>query len=115
MRDVTTLSLLFVILLSPAASQPPTLAEQPLVIEGRVLWIDFGSETLMLAPVLAAECLRSSLAHRRLPWLANARGWLGQLLPILAAKLQRGSVRISAAISWPRVTTARAIAATMGS
>ena len=51
MRDVTSLSLLFVILLSPAASQPPTLAEQPLVIEGRVLWIDFGSETLMLAPV----------------------------------------------------------------
>ena len=40
---------------------------------------------------------------------------LGQLLPILAAKLQRGSVRISAAISWPRVTTARAIAATTGS
>lgn len=81
MRYVTTLGLLFVILVSPAASQPPTLAEQPLVIEGRVLWIDFGSETLMLAPVLAAECLRSSLAHRRLPWLANARGWLGQLLP----------------------------------
>ena len=51
----------------------------------------------------------------RLPWLANARGSLGQLLPILAAKLQRGSVRISAAISWPRVTTARAIAATIGS
>jgi hypothetical protein len=47
---VTTLGLLFVILVSPAASQPPTLAEQPLVIEGRVLWIDFGTETLMLAP-----------------------------------------------------------------
>jgi hypothetical protein len=30
---------------SPPASQPPTLAEQPLVIEGRVLWIDFGTET----------------------------------------------------------------------
>ena len=51
MRYVTTLSLLVVILVSPAASQPPTLAEQPLVIEGRVLWVDFGSETLMLAPV----------------------------------------------------------------
>src|SRR4029453_9477448 len=50
MRYVTTPGLLFVILVSPAASQPPTLAEQPLVIEGRVLWIDFGSETLMLAP-----------------------------------------------------------------
>jgi hypothetical protein len=92
MRYVTTVGLLLVILVSPAASQPPTLAEQPLAIEGRVLWIDFGSETLMLAPATG-----------------------GSPIPILAAKLQRGSVRISAAISWPRVTTARAIAATIGS
>jgi hypothetical protein len=36
MRYVTTLGLLFVILVSPAASQPPTLAEQPLVLhQGR--------------------------------------------------------------------------------
>jgi hypothetical protein len=160
MRYVTTRGLLFVILVSPAASQPPTLAEQPLVIEGRVLWIDFGSQTLMLAPATGSQAIAIDL-HRnrqsdyhgfrgneyvqvgyvlrpsrriqafqtrsplnagapdrmdfRLPWLANARGSLGQLLPILAAKLQRGSVRISAAISWPRVTTARAIAATIGS
>ena len=45
MRYVTTLGLLFVILVSPVASQPPTLAEPPLVVEGRVLWIDFGTET----------------------------------------------------------------------
>ena len=50
MRKVMSLSLLLVFLVTPAASQPPTVAEQPLVIEGRVLWIDFGSETLMLAP-----------------------------------------------------------------
>lgn len=49
-RYVTTLGVLFVIVVSPAASQPPTLVEEPLVIEGRVLWIDFGSESLMLAP-----------------------------------------------------------------
>jgi hypothetical protein len=49
-RYVTTLGVLFVTLVSPAASQPPTVPEQPLVIEGRVLWIDFGSQTLMLAP-----------------------------------------------------------------
>jgi hypothetical protein len=61
------------------------------------------------------RCLRSSLAHRRLPWLATRAARSGQPLPILAAKLQGGSFRISAAISWPRVTTARAIAATIGS
>jgi hypothetical protein len=50
MRNVTSLILLLVILVTPAASQPPSVAERPLVIEGRVLWIDFGSQTLMLAP-----------------------------------------------------------------
>jgi len=63
MRYVTTLGLLFVTLVSPAASQPPTLAEQPLVIEGRVLWIDFGSETLMLAPSTGGPAIAIDL-HR---------------------------------------------------
>ena len=40
---------------------------------------------------------------------------LGQLLPILAAKLQRGMARISAAISRPRVPSARVMAAIIGS
>ena len=62
-RYVTTLGLLFVILVSPAASQPPTLAEQPLVIEGRVLWIDFGTETLMLAPATGGSPIAIDL-HR---------------------------------------------------
>ena len=71
MRYVTTLSLLFVILVSPAASQPPTLAEQPLVIDGRVLWIDFGSQTLMLAPATGSPAIAIDLHDRRLsrvPW-----------------------------------------------
>jgi hypothetical protein len=50
MGYVATLGLLLVVLVAPAASQPPTIPAQPLVIEGRVLWIDFGSQTLMLAP-----------------------------------------------------------------
>jgi hypothetical protein len=62
MRNVTSLILLLVILVTPAASQPPSVAERPLVIEGRVLWIDFGSETLMLAastgPAIAIDLHR---------------------------------------------------------
>ena len=38
------------LLASEAASQPPTVPEAPLVIEGRVLWVDFGSQTMALAP-----------------------------------------------------------------
>jgi hypothetical protein len=38
-------------LLAPEATcQPPTVRQQPLVIEGRVLWVDFGSQTMALAP-----------------------------------------------------------------
>jgi hypothetical protein len=96
MRYVATLSLLVVILVSLAGVPAPTLAEHPLFIEGR-----------FCGPTSTA---RSSST----PLLASARDSLGQLLPILATKLQRGNVRISAAISWPRVTTARAIAATIG-
>jgi hypothetical protein len=60
MRYVATVGLVFVILVSPAAPQPPTLAGQPLVIEGRVLGIDFGTETLMLAPATGARPSPSS-------------------------------------------------------
>jgi len=35
---------------SEAAPQPPTVPEAPLVIEGRVLWVDFGSQAMALAP-----------------------------------------------------------------
>ena len=63
MRNVTALGLLLAILVSPAAPQPPTVAEQPLVIEGRVLWIDFGSETLMLAPSTGGPAIAIDL-HR---------------------------------------------------
>ena len=38
------------LLASEAASQPPTVQEAPLVIEGRVLWVDFGSQAMALAP-----------------------------------------------------------------
>jgi len=38
------------VLASEVASRPPTVPEAPLVIEGRVLWVDFGSQTMALAP-----------------------------------------------------------------
>jgi len=34
------------LLASGAAPQPTTVPEPPLVIEGRVLWIDFGSQAM---------------------------------------------------------------------
>ncbi len=48
---VTSVAIVGLLLLaSEAASQPPTVPEAPLVIEGRVLWVDFGSQTMALAP-----------------------------------------------------------------
>jgi hypothetical protein len=48
---------------SEVASQPPTVPEQPLVIEGRVLWIDFGSQTMALAPANGTSTVAIDL-HR---------------------------------------------------
>jgi hypothetical protein len=37
-------------LAAPVLSQPPSVPQQPLVMEGRALWIDSGSQTLALVP-----------------------------------------------------------------
>lgn len=38
-------------LLAPEATcQPATVQQQPLIVEGRILWVDFGSQTMALAP-----------------------------------------------------------------
>jgi hypothetical protein len=51
MRVVTSVAIVgLLVLASEAESQPPTVPEAPLVIEGRVLWVDFGSQTMALAP-----------------------------------------------------------------
>jgi hypothetical protein len=48
---VTSVAIVGLLLLaSEAAPQPPTIPEPPLVIEGRVLWVDFGSQAMALAP-----------------------------------------------------------------
>jgi hypothetical protein len=54
---IAIVGLLPVILASEAASQPPTVHEQTLVVEGRVLWIDSGSQTLALAPDYATPVM----------------------------------------------------------
>jgi hypothetical protein len=48
--SVAIVSLLLLVLASQGASQPPTVQEQALVIEGRVRWVDFGAQTMLLAP-----------------------------------------------------------------
>jgi len=50
MTTVVIVGLLLVILASAASAQPRTVPERALVIEGRVLWIDFGGQTMVLAP-----------------------------------------------------------------
>jgi hypothetical protein len=42
--------LLFLMLASQPGAQPPTVQEPALVIEGRVFWVDFGAQTMLLNP-----------------------------------------------------------------
>lgn len=61
--SVAIVGLLVVMFASQAAPQPQTVPEQALVIEGRVLWIDFGSETMVLEPTNGGVALTIDL-HR---------------------------------------------------
>ena len=92
-RYVATLGLLFVILVSPAVSQPPTVAEQPLVIEGRVLWMDSGTETLMLAPATGGSPIAIDLHRIR---QSDYRGFRGNEYVQVVGYVLRPSHRIQA-------------------
>jgi len=48
--SIGIVGVLLVILVSRVASQPPTVPQQALVIEGRVLWVDFGAQAMVVAP-----------------------------------------------------------------
>jgi hypothetical protein len=41
---------LLLFIASAASAQPRTAPERALVIDGRVLWVDFGSQTMVLVP-----------------------------------------------------------------
>ena len=61
---VAAIAGLFVVMLaSELRAQPQTIPEQPLSIEGRVLWIDFGSQTMALEPANGGTSLTIDL-HR---------------------------------------------------
>ena len=77
--------------MSPTASQPPTLAEQPLVIEGRVLWIDFGSETLMLAPATGGPAIAIDVHRIR---QSDYHGFRGNEYVQVVGYVLRSSLRI---------------------
>lgn len=57
--------LLWAFLGSEAASQPPTIAEPPLIFDGRVLWVDFGSQTMAVAPANGTPAVSIDLRRIR--------------------------------------------------
>ena len=101
MRDFRRLSvagaaivgLLMVMFVSQAASQPRTVPDQPLVIEGRVLWVDYGSETMALAPGNGGPAVPIDL--HRLPQ-SDYQGFRGTEYVRIVGYILRPSHRIQA-------------------
>ncbi len=85
--------LLLVLVVSEAWSQPPTIQEQPLVIDGRVLWVDFGSQTMSLAPANGTPAI--SIDLRRLPQ-SDYQGFRGNEYVRIVGYVLRPSRRIQA-------------------
>ena len=85
--------LFLVMLASQAASQPQTVPDQPLVIEGRVLWIDFGSQTLALAPANGSPAIAIDLHRLR---QSDYHGFRGNEYVRVVGYILRPSRRIQA-------------------
>jgi hypothetical protein len=85
--------LLLAMVASQAAPQPRTVPEQPLVIEGRVLWIDFGSQTLALAPAGGGPAITIDL--HRIPQ-SDYHGFRGNEYVRVVGFVYRPSRRIQA-------------------
>jgi hypothetical protein len=81
------------LLASEAASQPPTVPEPPLVIDGRVLWIDFGSQTLALAPANGTPAITIDLRRIR---QGDYQGFRGNEYVRIVGFILRPSRRIQA-------------------
>jgi len=91
--SVAIVGLLLVMLTSEAASQPPTVTEPPLVIEGRVLWIDFGGQTLALAPANGSPAITIDLHRLR---QSDYQGFRGNEYVRVVGFILRPSRRIQA-------------------
>jgi hypothetical protein len=85
--------LLLLTLAGPARSQPPSVPQQPLIMEGRVLWIDSGSQTLALVP--AGGGLPVMFDLRRIDQSHYQRLGANEYLRIVGS-VQRPSRRIQA-------------------
>jgi hypothetical protein len=92
----TATSMAFVgllLLASEAASQPPTVPEAPLVIEGRVLWVDFGSQAMALAPANNTPTVTIDLHRLR---QSDYQGFRGNEYVRIVGYVLRPSRRIQA-------------------
>ena len=87
------IGLFLVMLASQAASQPQTVPDQPLVIEGRVLWVDFGTETMSLAPVNGGPAVPIDLHRLR---QSDYQGFRGTEYVRVVGYILRPSRRIQA-------------------
>jgi hypothetical protein len=89
--SITIVGLL--VLASQAASQPPTVPEAPLVIEGRVLWVDFGSQAMALAPANNTPTVTIDLRRIR---QSDYQGFRGNEYVRIVGFILRPSRRIQA-------------------
>jgi hypothetical protein len=87
------LGLIVIGVASPATCQPPTMPEPPLVIDGRVVWVDFGSETLALAPANGGPTLTIDLHRIR---QSDYHGFRGNEYVRIVGFILRPSRRIEA-------------------
>jgi len=90
---VVLVGLFLAILASEASSQPRTVPEPPLVIDGRVLWVDFGSQTMALAPANGTPAITIDL--RRLPQ-SEYTGFRGNEYVRVVGYILRPSRRVQA-------------------
>jgi hypothetical protein len=91
---VTTVVMVSLLLmnLASAAAQPRTVPERALVIEGRVLWVDFGGQIMVLAP---DGSLPVTIDLRQIPQ-SDYQGFRGNEYVRIVGFVLRPSTRIQA-------------------
>ena len=87
------IGLLLVVLASGSAAQPPIVPEQPLVFEGRVLWVDFGNQAMAVAPANNTPAVTIDLHRIR---QGDYQGFRGNEYVRIVGYILRPSRRIQA-------------------